>query len=121
MSQDILAFVYARMDDIEGPIVDASWAQPSHHGILSRNLEQKSLVSLLMLASAENCPRVMTLSDTTCVLSPHENNLLVLFLEKNAPFDLLNSLWKRVRIIHGKSNGDSSRMMASLEKLVQTT
>jgi len=117
---DILGLAAIRMDDVEGPVLDFRWEAPLSKEIVSRHLDSKALVSFMMLASADSCPRIMALAEASCVLSPHGNSLLVMFLSKSMPMESLEGQWKRLRIIHGKSNGEPSRITASLQKLTSS-
>ncbi|MFX1514448.1 MAG: hypothetical protein ACFFCQ_17885 [Promethearchaeota archaeon] len=119
MTDEIQGITYIRMDPKIGPITEFSWKLDKDQ-VLEGMTNTKSVVQLFTVAMLDETPRSMEFSDSKVLFSgDHESgSLLAVYLSRKVNTSNQQKLWRRMRVIHGKSKGETQKLLDSLEKIV---
>ena len=107
------------MDDTIGPVTEFNWTRDNkleNEGFTN----SKSQVQLFTIAMMGKTPRTMEFDNTKILLSDdrNSNSLLAVYCDKKMNKSETDKLWRKMRIIHGKSKGETEKLVGSLEKVV---
>ncbi|MHA2231993.1 MAG: hypothetical protein ACXAB4_05855 [Candidatus Hodarchaeales archaeon] len=119
----ITAASLLRLDEIEGPKVEYSWTttQERQNVFSGRGLLQLYTISTM---NPSSIPRMIQYADGTCLISLRKSNtegntLLALLLNRKATPEAQKQLWKKLRVLHGRSK-TVEKLSKALNRLVKS-
>ena len=120
MTNEIKGITLVRMDPSIGPITEFCWARDKNES-LEGITDSKSVVQLFTIAMLAETPRSMEFRNSKVLFSDDRdsNSLLAVHLAKNVKFAEQEKLWRRIRVIHGKSKGETEKLLDGLERMIK--